>query len=75
MGQKQLKTREEVLEDFARKGISIAKWAKDHGLHPAVVHGVLKNKRQARIGQSHKAAVMLGIKEGEIVEDEGHDKA
>lgn len=67
-----LKTREEVLEDFARKGISIASWAKRHGLNPSVAHSVLKGKRQARIGESHKAAVLLGIKEGEIVE-EGHE--
>lgn len=68
MTQKLLKTREEVLEDLARKGISIASWAKANGLNPAVVHGVLKGGRQARIGQSHKAAVLLGIKDGEIVE-------
>ncbi|TAN50298.1 MAG: DNA-binding protein [Methylococcaceae bacterium] len=68
MVQKQLNTRDAVLDDFARKGISIAKWAKDHGLHPAVVHGVLKGKRPARIGKSHKAAVLLGIKDGEVTE-------
>ncbi|WP_026608718.1 hypothetical protein [Methylocaldum szegediense] len=65
--EKKLKTREEVLEEFARKGISVSKWAKERGLHPAVVHGVLKG-RKARIGQSHKAAVLLGIKDGEIVD-------
>jgi len=75
MADRRLKTREEVLEDFARKGISIAKWARERGLHRSVVYGVLKGERQARIGQGHKAAVLLGIKEGEIVEDEGHDNA
>lgn len=75
MSQKPLKTREEVLADFDRKGISLARWAKEHGLHPAVVHGVLKGRRQARIGQSHKAAVLLGIKDGEIVEGGGDENA
>lgn len=67
MEMKQLKTRQEVLTDFASKGISISKWAKEHGLPPSVVYGVLKD-RQARIGVSHKAAVLLGIKHGEIAQ-------
>lgn len=68
MEQQPLKTREEVLAEFARKGLSIAKWAKEHELAPSVVHAVLKYGRPARIGQSHKAAVLLGIKDGEIVD-------
>lgn len=63
-----LKTREQVLEEFDRKGISIAKWAKERGLPPSVVYGVLKDNRKARIGASHKAAVLLGVKHGEIVD-------
>ena len=63
-----LKTREELLADFSCKGISVSSWAKKHGLNPAVVHAVLKGSRQARIGQNHKAAVLLGLKEGEIVD-------
>lgn len=61
-----LKTREQVLAEFDLKGMSISKWAKAHGLPPSVVHGVLKGRRKARIGVSHKAAVLLGIKHGEI---------
>lgn len=68
METKQLKTREDVLADFASKGISISKWSKDHGLPPSVVYGVLNDRRKARIGVSHKAAVLLGIKHGEIAE-------
>lgn len=67
MQENQLKTREQVLEDFANKGISIRSWAIANGLHPSVVHGVLKGKRLGRIGASHKAAVKLGLKHGEIV--------
>lgn len=69
--EKPLKTKVEVLEDFARKGISISSWAKAHGLTPQAVHGLLKGQRTGRIGQSHKAAVLLGLKHGEIVEGDG----
>lgn len=67
MKQKQLKTREEVLADLANKGISIRSWALENGVSPSVVHAVLKGKLAGRIGESHKAAVKLGIKSGEIV--------
>ena len=73
MEQKKLKTREEVLADFARKGISVRGWAKKHGLTPAIVRGILSGRLTGRIGESHKAAVLLGIKEGEIVEDGGDE--
>lgn len=62
-----LKTIEEVLNEFAIKGISISQWAKERNLPPSVVYGVLHGKRRARIGKSHKAAVLLGLKHGEIV--------
>lgn len=67
MEQKKLKTREEILYDFENKGISIRGWAIAHGITPAVVHGLLKGGRKGRIGASHKAAVLLGLKHGEIV--------
>lgn len=68
MEQKPLKTREEVLADFTAKGISIHKWAIDNGLLPSIVYGVLNGRLTGRIGESHKAAVKLGLKQGEIVE-------
>ncbi len=69
MSQQTLRTREEVLAEFERKGISIASWAKKHGVHPATANAVLKNRIKPRIGKSHNAAVLLGIKEGELYED------
>ncbi len=68
MEQKRLRTPEEVLRDFANKGISIRSWAIAHDVSPAIVHGLLKGARKGRIGASHKAAVLLGLKNGEIVE-------
>jgi gp16 family phage-associated protein len=64
-----LKTRHEVLLDFSRKGISIRSWAIANGLTPSVVHAVLKGRLSGRIGESHKAAVKLGLKHGEIVQE------
>jgi gp16 family phage-associated protein len=69
MEQKPLKTREEVNADFANKGKSVRSWAIEHGVSPAIAHGVLKGRLSGRIGESHKAAVLLGLKHGEIVEE------
>lgn len=73
MEQRSILTREEVLADFDRKGISIRGWAKKHGISHGAVRGVLTGRFSGRIGESHKAAVLLGLKDGEIVEDGGHE--
>ena len=59
-------TGEEAKADFIRKGVSISAWAKEHGFNRTLVHSVLTGERPCRFGQSHKVAVLLGIKEGEI---------
>lgn len=68
-----MKTREEVIADFDRKGISVSSWARKNNIPRSIVYGVLNGTRKARFGLGHKAAVLLGIKDGEIVEDEGHE--
>lgn len=73
MEQKPFKTRGEVLAEFARKGQSIRGWAKANGVDPSVANGVLRGKLTGRIGESHKAAVKLGLKDGEIVEAGGDE--
>ena len=73
MEQKQLKTRQQVLEELAHRGQSIRSWAKANGVDPSVAHGVLTGKLSGRIGESHKAAVKLGLKYGEIIEESSHD--
>lgn len=72
MEQKRLKTRDEVLSDFARKGQSIRGWAIANGIAPAIANGVLKGRFIGRIGEAHKAAVKLGLKDGEIVDESRH---
>jgi len=67
-----LKTAEQVKQEFLRKGKSISGWAKEHGFSRGLVHAVLRGERSCLRGDSHKIAVLLGIKEGEIAE-EGSD--
>lgn len=64
---KAIRTPEEVRADFQRKGLSISAWAKERGVSRATVHAVLSGRLAGRIGQSHRVAVLLGIKDGEIV--------
>lgn len=63
-------TRQQVLDDLARRGISISKWARDHGFNPGTVVHVLNGRRGSRFGQGHKIAVMLGLKDG-VIDEEG----
>jgi gp16 family phage-associated protein len=72
MEQKPIRTREQALESFSNKGISVRSWALANGLSPAVVRGVLSGRLCGRFGEAHKAAVKLGVKVGEIVEDICH---
>lgn len=67
MERNQLKTREEVLADFANKGVSVRSWAISNSIAPSVVRSVLNGRTSGRIGEGHKAAVKLGLKRGEII--------
>ncbi|AMK09633.1 hypothetical protein [Pseudodesulfovibrio indicus] len=67
------RTSKEVLEDFARKGVSIAAWARAKGYDADLTRAILRNERAAIRGQSHNIAVELGLKDGEIVRE--HDIA
>ena len=66
-----LKTRSQVREEFARKGLSISGWAKNHRYSPNLVIAILAdNEANPRLkclrGDAHNIAVQLGLKEGEI---------
>lgn len=65
---KQLKTCEEVLVEFDRYGMSISGWARQHDLPRQIVHDVLHGRSKGKRGAAHKAAVLLGIKDGVILE-------
>lgn len=61
-----LKTPEQIRAEFAHKGQSIRGWALANDLNPAIVWGLLHGRYTGRIGKSHRAAVKLGMKHGEI---------
>lgn len=63
------RTPQEAREAILRSGIPITQWAMAHGFSPALVFEVLSGRRRASRGQSHRIAVALGLKEGEIVTD------
>ncbi|WP_454844553.1 DNA-binding protein [Pseudomonas veronii] len=64
---KALKTREEVLVELDRCGMTISGWARKHDLPRQIVHDVLHGRSKGRHGAAHKAAVLLGIKDGVIL--------
>ena len=72
MEQKQLKTREEALASLERTGQSIRAWAKKNGVSYGTTVQILRGTRGYRIGEGHKIAVLLGLKDGEIIDEDHH---
>ena len=64
-----LRTADDVRKDFDAKGIAIADWARENGFEdPTVVYQLLGGHKKGRRGESHRAAVLLGLKEGVVAE-------
>lgn len=55
-------------EKFHYSGKTVKDWAIENGVSPANVYEVLKGIRPCHRGDSHKIAVLLGIKDG-VIED------
>jgi gp16 family phage-associated protein len=72
MKPQKLRTPQEIKAEWLRKGLGQNDWARRHGFRPATVSHVLNGINKATKGDGHKIAVLLGIKDGEIVEDGGH---
>lgn len=53
-------------EDLKRRGLTVRGWAKQHGLSSKVVFEVLAGRLAGKYGQAHKAAVLLGLKDGVV---------
>ncbi len=68
MKKQTIRTPQEVRNDFIRTGTSMASWARVHGFDKATVSQVLSGCNAATRGRGHKIAVLLGIKDGEIIE-------
>lgn len=56
---------------FKRGGVSISGWAKANRLNPSLVHHVLSSEECPARGESHRAAVLLGLKDGPTFESPG----
>lgn len=63
-----MKTPSQVKAELERSGISVAQWATANSLNVMIVYGLLAGRRKGGRGESHRAAVLLGLKEGEIVQ-------
>ena len=63
-----LKTHKQARAEFDRKGISIASWAREHRVSRSLVYEILAGRKKCNRGASHRVAVLLGLKAGEIVD-------
>jgi gp16 family phage-associated protein len=69
-----LKTPKDVLAEFDKSGVSIAAWARERDLPVYAVRGILSGKFKGRRGIAHNAAVMLGVKDGALIQVGGFGK-
>lgn len=60
-------TPEQARDKLDRAGISIAEFCRTHSLNKNLVSDLLNGRKKGRRGESHRAAVLLGIKQGEIL--------
>lgn len=63
-----LRPLEEIEREFDRRGVSKADWAREHGIRPGVVYEIFSRRSSCKRGEAHRAAVLLGLKEGVIEE-------
>jgi len=53
-------------ERLIEQGLSTADFARRHNLNPSTVYAVLNGQKKCLRGDAHRAAVLLGIKDGVI---------
>lgn len=58
--------RHQARSTLDRRGQSVQEFARQHLLNPSTVYAVLNGHSQGRRGEAHRAAVLLGIKDGVI---------
>ncbi|WP_407658326.1 helix-turn-helix domain-containing protein [Maricaulis maris] len=59
-------TRADARAAFDYAGVSIRQFAQDLGVDPATVHRVLNGESACTRGNSHRVAVVLGLKRGVV---------
>ncbi|WP_342653535.1 DNA-binding protein [Pseudomonas sp. F3-2] len=60
--------RQKAREELERKGQTAKGFADLHELNPSTVYAVLSGQSHCRRGEAHRAAVLLGIKDGVIAQ-------
>ena len=68
MRKRPLRTREQARADIERRGISLAEWAREHGVNPKRVYDVISGRNIGKFGESDRIAVLLGLREGDLTE-------
>jgi gp16 family phage-associated protein len=61
-------TPEQARADLEKRGISIAEFSRKHDLNKNLVSDLLNGRLKGRRGEAHRAAVLLGIKDGVIAQ-------
>lgn len=61
-------TPEQARAALDRKGKSIADFCRQHELNRNLVSDLLNGRKKGKRGEAHRAAVLLGIKEGEVAQ-------
>ena len=59
-------TPEQARAALDRKGVSIAEFSRKNELNKNLVSDLLNGRKKGLRGEAHRAAVLLGIKDGEI---------
>lgn len=62
-----MKSIEQVKSELRSRGETIAGWALKNNYKPDNVRAVIYGRVKGNWGESHKIAVTLGLKEGEII--------
>jgi gp16 family phage-associated protein len=58
--------RQQACEALEKRGQTAKNFAELNGLNPSTVYAVLSGQSHCRRGEAHRAAVLLGIKNGVI---------
>ncbi len=57
---------------ISKLGLSAKEWAEQNDLSPSTVYAVLNGQKKCLRGESHRAAVLLGIKAGVLTDEPEH---
>ncbi|QIE87017.1 DNA-binding protein [Pseudomonas nitroreducens] len=55
-------------ERLERQGLSVKQFAEKNKIHVSTVYAVLNGQKKCLRGEAHRAAVLLGIKDGVIAQ-------